>query len=420
MSFDMRIIIVAENVSAYWGGEAILPLHYFRFLSRRGHDVWLVTHERVKKELQNTLSADLLVRVHFMADTWIHKLLFQMGKCIPHRLNVMTLETLMYLISERMIRSYVRDKVSAERIDIVHQPYPVSPKRPSMIYDVGAPVVIGPMNGGMTFPAGFSYLESGFEEYFVRWVRLCSEWANRLIPGKRKAAGLVVANQRTKEALPACCSPNIFCISENGVDFSAWDDEMKYRRNEEGSPLFVFMGRLVDWKNIDVLIEALVVVMGKADVHLAILGDGKERGRLESLVAHLGLEKHVQFMGFLAQTECSEWLQKSTALLLPSLYECGGAVVLEAMAMRKPVIATNWGGPADYITEQTGILIEPKSRDQMIKDFAIAMLRLIDNPKLCERMGMEGRKRVEKEFDWDKKIGVMEDIYQKAIDKYND
>ena len=56
----------------------------------------------------------------------------------------------------------------------------------------------------------------------------------------------------------------------------------------------------------------------------------------------------------------------------------------------------------------------------MIKDFAIAMLRLIDNPKLCERMGMEGRKRVEKEFDWEKKIDVMEKIYQQAIDNHND
>ena len=88
--------------------------------------------------------------------------------------------------------------------------------------------------------------------------------------------------------------------------------------------------------------------------------------------------------------------------------------------MGKPVIATNWGGPADYVTEKTGILIAPESKLQMIDDFAAAMIHLIENPELCERMGREGRKRVEKEFDWDKKIDVMEHIYQQAIDRYGD
>jgi len=417
----MNIIIVAENVSECFGGESILPLHYFRYLNKRGHNVWLVTHSRVRDELLSTLPPVLFNHVHFMPDAWIHKLLYKIGKFLPHRINIMTAETLMYLISEFQVRKYVRKKVLEEHIDIVHQPYPVTPKRPSMIYDVGAPVVIGPMNGGMTFPNGFRYMESNAEKYFVSLIRLLSELVNVFIPGKKKAAALVVANKRTKAALPVGCSSNIFLLSENGVDLTLWDME-NYRNVvvKKDDHLFVFMGRLVDWKNIDVLLEALALVVRKVEVRLVLLGDGQERSRLASLVTKLGLDKYLQFMGFLPQHECSGWLKQATALLLPSLYECGGAVVLEAMAMGKPVIATNWGGPADYVTEKTGILIAPESKLQMIDDFAAAMIHLIENPELCERMGREGRKRVEKEFDWDKKIDVMEHIYQQAIDRYGD
>jgi hypothetical protein len=51
----MRICIVADNASARFGGEAILPLHYFRQLRQRGIEVWLVAHDRVRAELETLL-----------------------------------------------------------------------------------------------------------------------------------------------------------------------------------------------------------------------------------------------------------------------------------------------------------------------------------------------------------------------------
>ena len=68
------------------------------------------------------------------------------------------------------------------------------------------------------------------------------------------------------------------------------------------------------------------------------------------------------FHGFVSAGAMCRLLAGFDALVLPSLYECGGAVVLEAMAMGLPVIATKWGGPTDYLDEKTGILIEPTGR----------------------------------------------------------
>jgi glycosyltransferase involved in cell wall biosynthesis len=74
--------------------------------------------------------------------------------------------------------------------------------------------------------------------------------------------------------------------------------------------------------------------------------------------------------------------------------------VLEAMAMAKPVIATAWGGPADYLDSTCGILVEPRSRDFLIGGFAYAMRLLMEDPTLCRRMGDAGRAKVVKTFDW--------------------
>lgn len=74
-----------------------------------------------------------------------------------------------------------------------------------------------------------------------------------------------------------------------------------------------------------------------------------------------------------------------------SLYECGEAVVLEGMAAGLPVIATKWGGPADYLDETTGILIDPISREQMIIDAAssIKCLALVQTLALALRQSID-------------------------------
>ena len=84
----------------------------------------------------------------------------------------------------------------------------------------------------------------------------------------------------------------------------------------------------------------------------------------------------VHFAGWLAQSACAEWLRDADALVLPSLLECGGAVVLEAMSMAKPVIATAWGGPLDYHDASCGVLVIPESREAIIDGFAAAMVAL--------------------------------------------
>jgi len=110
-------------------------------------------------------------------------------------------------------------------------------------------------------------------------------------------------------------------------------------------------------------------------------------------------------------------LQDSVALVLPSLYESGGAVVMEAMAMGKPVIATRWGGPVDYLSVSSGILVEPESYAALVAGFSQGMQKLIDSPELAKSMGAAGHERAARDFDWERRIDRVIGVYQALVEK---
>jgi glycosyltransferase involved in cell wall biosynthesis len=176
------------------------------------------------------------------------------------------------------------------------------------------------------------------------------------------------------------------------------------------------MGRLVDWKGVDMAIEAISRL---PSAELVIIGDGPMREPWRKAAEDLHISDRVTFTGWLAQDECAPYIHSSLALVLPSIYECGGAVVLEAMASGTPVIATNWGGPADYLDSSCGFLIDPRSREAIVEGFAAAMQQLIDHPELREQLGAKGKQRVLQNFDWEKKIDRILEIYQDVLVNQN-
>jgi glycosyltransferase involved in cell wall biosynthesis len=417
--FTGKVLIVAEHASFRFGGEAALPLHYFSRLRRLGIPTWLVVHERTRVELTTLFGDD--PRVVYIRDTQVHKALWRLGSLLPRRVADFSTGYLMRVWSQIAQRRIVRDLVRREAIDVVHQPMPVAPKEPSLMFDLGAPVVIGPLNGGMDYPPAFRSNESPAVRAFVSAGRAASRLLNRLMPGKLRADVVLVANERTRHALPSGLTGDVRLLCENGIDVALWSAaKSDPRPPSKDTPLsLLYMGRLVDWKGVDHLLQALAQINSPRPVHLTIAGDGPERGGLEALGGRLGLlagaAPAVTFAGWKTQAECADLLAHSDALVLPSLLECGGAVVLEAMAAGKPVIATDWGGPADYLDPRCALLVAPTSRSDFPIQLAAAIDKLASSPELCAQMGAAGREKALREFDWDRKISDMLAIYCDVI-----
>jgi glycosyltransferase involved in cell wall biosynthesis len=408
----MRIIIVADNASARFGGEAFIPLNYFRLLLARAEDVRLVVHARNRSELVELFPNDSY-RLHFVDDTTLHKALFRFGRFLPRRLAEATTGLLIHLSTQFAQRRVVRKLLRASGADVVHIPIPVSPKTPSLMWGLDTAVVIGPLNGGMEYPEAFRRERGALSAMAFRLGRLTAHSVNLLLPGKLRADFVLVANDRTRDALPRGVTGRIIELVENGVDFSIWRRSNHDR--EDGPIRFIFVGRLIDWKALDIVLEAMRRLQDRLPISLEIVGDGPMQQTWKSSADAMGLGSVVKFSGFLSQSACADRMQQADVFVLPSLFECGGSVVLEAMAMGLPVIATRWGGPADYLDETCGILVSPTSREALISGFADAMDRLARSDDLRRRLGQAGNRRAQHHFDWERKVDQMLEIYQSAI-----
>jgi len=424
MGADFRVLIVAENASAKFGGEAALPLHYYRELRGRGGATWLLTHARTRRELNEAFPGD--PNIVYVEDSAWHRLLWRIGSRLPAQVRYLTTEFLSRISTQIAQRRIARRLIREHRIDVVHQPIPVSPREPSLLHGLGCPVVIGPMNGGMSYPPAFAAHEGRAERLLLALGRASAAVLNFLMPGKRKAALLLVANERTRQALPAGTCERVEELVENGVDLSLWTapgpSRQAHPHESDHCTTFVFMGRLIPLKCVDLLLRAFAAARQRAPMRLWILGDGPERDRLEKLAADLGLRNGssndagvAHFAGWLPQASCLQWLVRADSLVLPSVRECGGAVVLEAMALAKPVIAAAWGGPLDYVDASCGVLVPVSSTDGLVGALEAAMIGLSASPDVRRRLGEAAAARVQAEFNWKTKVDRMVELYAQAV-----
>jgi glycosyltransferase involved in cell wall biosynthesis len=416
-----RVLVVADNASDRFGGEASLPLAYFVLLRRRGVDVRLVTHSRVREELLARLPEES-ARLHFVEDSLLQKIVWWTGMHLPPRMRYFTIESILRFTTQHAQRRLARRLVAAHGIDVVHQPTPVSPREPSLLAGLGAPVVIGPMNCAVDYPREFRGVDLALTRGIVRFGRALAPFLDRLFPGKREAALLLVANERSRAALVGGGGARVAFLPENGVDLAAWQPGPE-RPRERTACRFAFVGRLIATKGVHLLLEAFERALAQEPgLSVLVVGDGPELARLRALAAASGIlagapdePGRIHFAGWRSREEVVALLREQDGFVFPTLFECGGVAVLEAMALRLPVIASGWGGPADYVDPSCGVLVAEPSPARFVESLADAMLRLARDPELRARMGRAGRAKVERLYTWDGKIDRMLDFYRSTL-----
>jgi len=145
-------------------------------------------------------------------------------------------------------------------------------------------------------------------------------------------------------------------------------------------------------------------------VHWILVGDGELRGELEAQAQRLGLVSHVHFTGW--RDDVAEMLALADVFVLPSESEGFGRVLVEAMAMGRPVVATNVGGIPDIVLDgETGLLVEPANAAAL----ADAVRALVDEPARAARLGAAGRVRAESTFSLGAHVDAVERVYEEVL-----
>lgn len=232
----------------------------------------------------------------------------------------------------------------------------------------------------------------------------------------------VISRHLRDQALSYGTDPSRIRIIPNGVDLAVFsrsvhseDDVGRLRAGLglEGKRILLSASRLVLKNGIGDLVQAMPAIAAEhPDGVLLLIGDGEDRGQLERLSTHSGVEDRVRFLGSMDQRDVARHLCLADVFVRPSLSEGLGTAFLEALACEVPIVGTPVGGIPDFLEEgKTGLFCEPGNPESIAR----AVNRFLSEPELARRCAARGRAMVQKSYQWDAVAERIAGLYQELL-----
>jgi glycosyltransferase involved in cell wall biosynthesis len=260
----------------------------------------------------------------------------------------------------RMARALHRD----QRFDLVHHLTWGGVRAPTFLGTLGAPLIIGPVGGGETSPAGLRD-HMPLRGRVLESVRDLSNATIELNPivrqGLRKAAVIFARTADTKNLF----SPPLRAKTYVQMELGVMPTQIGTPRPVRQAPRkLLYAGRLLYWKGVHIAVEAMAqLVANMPDAQLTIVGNGPEEARLKTEIAQRGLGANITFVSWMPQEQFLRLYDTHDLFVFPSLHDSTGWVVLESFCKGLPVACLNLGGPKDIVTPQCGIIVDTQGLD---------------------------------------------------------
>jgi glycosyltransferase involved in cell wall biosynthesis len=220
-----------------------------------------------------------------------------------------------------------------------------------------------------------------------------------------------VSNSCRVELLADYCIPeDKVSVVYNGIDIQKVQRVKTNLKDEFGCEnLLLFIGRLTKQKGVEFLIKA-VPLLNDYDAKLVVVGVGPEERHLVRLASELNLKEKVLFVGAVDERRKFEFLSAADVFVCPSLWESFGIVLLEAMACKTPIVATNVASIPEVVGE-CGVLVEPRNP----KALSEAIRRLLDDKQTAKKLVDKAAKRAKQNFDITKMADLYIQMYEKLM-----
>lgn len=396
-----KILLVAPTCNGEDVGEAWVASRWAQHLGER-HDVTLLTyHKRDAIPARHQLSGMNIVE-------WTEPPF--LGRA--ERLN--SLMKPAYVPFYFRARHWIRDALAkGQQFDLVHQPVPVAMRYPSPATNLGIPLVIGPVGGGLSSPEGFA-ADEGSAPWFMNLRKLDRyrlRWDPLLRRTYQRADCVLGIAEYVREHLSDIPLQRFEIMSETALDRVPAPID---RSGRSGAVKLLFVGRLVRTKGARDILRAMALVR-ELPIELDIVGEGPERGACKALIASLGLGDRVRLQGWRSKDEVADFYRAADIFVFPSYREPGGNVALEAMGHSLPLIVVNRGGPGTATSDQCAIRLSATTPETLASDLAAAIRRLVEDPALRRRMGATAHSHVTKTGLWSAKLDRMDEIYADLI-----
>lgn len=385
----MNILLLTQFLSTTKGGGEYLFSIMANSLANRGHKVWIITH-RIDNEDYSQFHNN--VKILFASS-----IKYEGGLPLSLRDNVR-------FIFDAITKGI--QLIRNEKIDLIHSNN-FSPALSASI--------LSSITGCTHITAMWDIFSLCGNDYWHRWVnqkrisRLYSFLGpkfERWILRMKHDAIHTVSEASKEDLLKFGAKKPIYVIHPT----------IRHGTNLISKPStsqFVYVGRLVFYKNLESVIKAISIIKKSHDsIKLKIIGGGPDKDNLQSLTKRLGLEENIEFCGYVSEDEKYKIISSSIAMTFPSLCEGFGLVVLESFSCERPVLVSNVRPLSEIINDKyDGIIINPTDEHEWAK----AMIYLMNNPQKALEMGKAGKTKLEQQYTHESMIDNIESMYNKII-----
>lgn len=409
----MRIAILTDEFPPeHSGGGAVIPFDLAREFIRRGHQVLVITTtDRIAIAGVSSYEGVDVVRLvrkasHPRWSAW---------RCLYNHAMVSQVRSL--------LREFKPDVVHAHNVHL-HLSY--------FTLKVGrkhARVVVFTAHDAMTYHYGkhddFLHKQNTKNPYRVTARDILRVYRFRYNPFRnivirwclRSVTRIVSVSEALRTGLGANGIRNVIVI-HNGVDVARWRledvsslDEFRRAHNLAGKKCLLFGGRLSGGKGAEAIVRALSAIV-ESEPRTVLMIIGKENAyatRMRKLARELGVEDKLVFLGWVSGEELRMAYHACEIVVVPSIYlDPFPTVILEAMACKKPVVATRYGGSREMVVDGvTGRVVDPLDIPNMAEEIADL---LADDTKMQE-MGRAGYERVSTHFT----LAAQADAYERLF-----
>jgi glycosyltransferase involved in cell wall biosynthesis len=411
MKARLKVLVSAYACSPYQGSEPGVGWGFVAELAKH-HDLWVIVEEEkfradIERYLADKPAFSQNVKFHFIQKQR-NRLLRKLWPPSYYR----------YYRQWHQDALVLAKKLHAEvSFDLAHQLTMVGFREPGYLWQLGVPFVWGPIGGMGLFPWRFLPKLGVYGALYYTGYNLYNWMQMRFMQRPRVAAqvagsGLLAATPNDQAAALAYWGKRSTVITEVGLPNPPLET---LQQRIPGAPLrIIWTGLHIPRKALNLGLEALGRLPADMPWELHILGKGPRTASWKQLAAQLGIADKCHFHGWIPRDKALETMATSHVMLITSLRDLTSTVTIEALALGLPIVCLDHCGFAHVVDDTCGVKVALTAPNEVIEGLAAALARLARDESLRQQLA-HGALARSKAFAWDKKIEVLNRIYESKL-----
>jgi alpha-maltose-1-phosphate synthase len=385
----MRLLVSALSCNSSLGSEALVGFKYAEALSRRYETVIMATPPSHAPEGATLLTVNA-------------------GQCLFNEVG-----------AESLLRFELRQQRIARRLrhqfpfDYVHRITPSAIQEPTWAGRLGKPLIIGPIIAADAPPFGFAPLlgRPVSPPKGPRWRpsrvvgRICRTIVTRAEREQlylHQAMRILVGTRTALRHVPEHLREKCRLVTYSGVEHEVFVPPPA--RPVTGTLRLLFVGRLIPYKGVELLLRAVEIAARRCSIELDIVGgaDPVYKAFLLRLIRELRLGSSVNFLEPVPRDQLPSLYQRADVFCFPTLCDTYGIALLEAMSCGCAVLVSDVAGAGEIVNGENGLKVRLNTPDQYIREYSEKIVALAQNHEFRASLGEMARKFVRREHDWDR------------------